>query len=79
MDYDFHTQQGNEAFQAFLAAPVLQWVKPATLVDTNWADRNGDGRDDYPDSLLDFAWVAGPAKEWTAEAVVVVQRRRLSR
>ena len=73
MDYDFHAQQGNEAFQVFLAAPVLKWVKPAKLVDTNWADRDRNGQDDYPDSLLDFAWVAGPAKEWTAEAVVVVR------
>jgi endonuclease/exonuclease/phosphatase family metal-dependent hydrolase len=73
MDYDFHTQQGNEAFKVFVAAPILKWVKPAKLVDTNWADSDRDGKDDYPDSLLDFAWVAGPAREWTAEAVVVVR------
>jgi endonuclease/exonuclease/phosphatase family metal-dependent hydrolase len=73
MDYDFHTQQGNEASQVFVTTPVLQWVKPAKLVDTNWADRNGDAQDDYPDSLLDYAWVAGPAKDWNAEAVVVVR------
>jgi endonuclease/exonuclease/phosphatase family metal-dependent hydrolase len=73
MDYCIRTQQGNEAFQVFVAAPILKWVKPATLEDTNWSDSNRDGQDDYPDSLLDFAWVAGPAKNWTPEAVVVVR------
>jgi hypothetical protein len=73
MDYDFQSKQGNDAFRAFLAAPVLQWVQPTPLIDTNWADRDGDRIDDYPDSLLDFAWVAGSAKQWQPEAVVVVR------
>jgi endonuclease/exonuclease/phosphatase family metal-dependent hydrolase len=73
MDYDFQSKQGNDAFRAFLAAPVLQWVQPKPLIDTNWADRDGDRIDDYPDSLLDFAWVAGSAKQWKPEAVVVVR------
>jgi hypothetical protein len=73
MDYDFQTQKGNEAFQVFLAAPNLQWVKPAELIDTNWADPDGDGKDNFPDSVLDFAWVAGSAKQWMPEAVVVVR------
>lgn len=73
MDYDFHRRQGNEAFQVFTAAPELKWIKPEPLIDSNWADRNGDGQDDYPDSLLDFTWVGGPAKDWKAESVVVVR------
>jgi len=73
MDYDFHTGEGNEAFRVFTQAPDLRWVRPEKLIDTNWADRNGDGRDDYPDSMLDFAWLGGPATKWNAEATVIVR------
>ena len=38
-----------------------KWIKPEPLVDTNWADHDGDGDDDYPDSMLDFIFVAGAA------------------
>jgi hypothetical protein len=71
-DYDFHTQNGNEAFKAFMRDGIFEWVKPETLIDTNWADFNHDGNDDFPDSRLDLAFVAGPAKEWGMQCEVVV-------
>lgn len=37
-DYDFPTEKGNAAFDEFLADDTWLWVKPAELVDTNWAD-----------------------------------------
>ncbi len=48
-------------------------LKPAELVDTNWADLDGDGKDNYPDSMLDFAFVAGPAKNWKPLCQVIVR------
>lgn len=67
-DYSFVKHEGNSGFSAMLRDNVWMWVKPEEWIDTNWADggrgRSGDGIDDYPDSMLDFAFVAGPAREW---------------
>ncbi len=66
-DYDFKTQQGNEGYQAMLEGNIWQWLKPDPLIDSNWSDdRNIKDRrvDRYPDSILDFVWVANGAKDW---------------
>lgn len=73
MDYAFASGRGNDAFVEMLRDNVWKWVKPDPLIDTNWADRNGDGVDDYPDSMLDFVFVSGPAQEWDLTAEVIVQ------
>ncbi len=75
-DYDFRTGQGNEGFKAMLNGGVWQWLKPDPLVDSNWSDdRNIKDRrvDRYPDSLLDFVFVANQAKEWQGEVDVIVR------
>ncbi|MEM6468066.1 MAG: endonuclease/exonuclease/phosphatase family protein [Planctomycetota bacterium] len=68
-DYSFISRSGNPAFAAMMRDNVWQWVQPEEWIDTNWADggrgRTGDGIDDYPDSMLDFAFVAGPARDWS--------------
>ncbi len=43
------------------------------MVDTNWADRNSDGKDDYPDSMLDFSFAAGAAKQWELKSDIIVR------
>ena len=43
------------------------------LQDTNWYDGDGDGQDDYPDSFLDFLFLAGPARQWDAKSTVIVR------
>lgn len=73
LDYLIATDQGNEAFNEMLRDNVYQWVRPKTLVDTNWADDNNDGIDDYPNDILDFAFVAGPAKDWHPTSVIIVE------
>jgi hypothetical protein len=73
MDFDFRTQRGNDAFPEMIRDNIWTWVQPKQLVDTNWSDRNKDGGDDYPDSMLDFAFVAGAAKTWSPECEVVVR------
>lgn len=72
-DFNFGPRRGNRAFAAFLKAGVWKWIEPAQLVDTNWADNNKDGIDDYPDSCLDFAFQTGLPSEWTVESSVLVR------
>jgi len=72
-DYDFPTKSGNEAFRAFLADGVWKWNEPRELIDSNWDDRDKDGKDNYPDSLLDMVFTAGPAKDWAIEVNVIVR------
>ena len=58
------------------AAPGGGWVQPVPLVDTNWADRRpraAQRRDKFPDSILDFFFVAKEAKDWTASSRILVQ------
>ena len=66
-DFDFHAEpmrEGlNESGKAMLGDnSPWRWVVPEKLVDSNWSDRNNDGVDDYPDSLLDFALLSWPSE-----------------
>ena len=72
-DYNFATQAGNAAFTEFLSDGTWKWVRPEPLIDTNWADHDGNGSDDYPNSMLDFVFVAGAARGWEATCSVVVR------
>ena len=71
-DYVFETDSGNQAFVEFMRDNVWKWIKPGEMIDTNWYDEAGDGEDDYPGSMLDFAFVAGAAKElsWKFDVLV---------
>jgi endonuclease/exonuclease/phosphatase family metal-dependent hydrolase len=71
-DYDFHTKKGNAGFDAFLADGVWKWIQPKPMIDSNWSD-DGNGNDHYPDSLLDFNFVAGAAKDWHALCRVIIR------
>lgn len=73
-DYNFETEKGNAGFDEFTRDGIWKWVKPDALIDSNWADHDGDGEDDYPGSILDFAFVARGAKEWKARSRVIVHR-----
>ncbi len=75
-DYDFKTAQGNPGYQAMVADSVWQWLKPDPLIDSNWSDDRSvrDRRvDRYPDSILDFIWVANAAKNWKGDSDVIVR------
>ncbi len=72
-DYVFATQAGNAAFDRFMLDGVFRWVKPEPLEDSNWFDGDGDGKDDFPGSILDFCFVAGEAKLWNATSRVIVR------
>ncbi|MFT7631590.1 MAG: endonuclease/exonuclease/phosphatase family metal-dependent hydrolase, partial [Mariniblastus sp.] len=74
-DYVFSTRKGNEGFVNMMRDNIWKWIEPETLIDTNWYDnpREPDGIDDYPGSMLDFAFVAGPAKNWKATCKIIVR------
>jgi hypothetical protein len=75
-DFDFHTQKGNAGFEAMMDGTVWVWLKPNPLIDTNWSDDRQikDRRvDRYPDSILDFVFVANSAKDWNGRSSVVVR------
>lgn len=75
-DFDFRTQKGNAGFDAMMEGNVWTWLKPDPLIDSNWSDDRQitDRRvDRYPDSILDFVFVANGAKGWHGKSVVVVR------
>jgi hypothetical protein len=73
-DYVFETEKGNPAFANMLRDNIWKWVKPEEMIDTNWYDQmNPDGIDDYPGSMLDFAFVANAAKAWKLTCRVIVR------
>ncbi len=71
-DYVFATKQGNSAFDEFLRDNIWKWIEPIEMIDSNWYDADGDRVDDYPGSLLDFVFVAGPARDldWKCDVIV---------
>ena len=72
MDYSFVTRTGNDTFAEMLRDNVWKWIEPEVMIDTNWSDSDGDGVDNYPDSMLDFAFVSGPVKTWSPTCRVLV-------
>jgi endonuclease/exonuclease/phosphatase family metal-dependent hydrolase len=73
-DYVFETQRGNPAFLNMLRDNIWKWVKPEKMIDTNWYDQiTPDGKDDYPGSMLDFAFVANAAKKWKMACRIIVR------
>jgi len=75
-DYEFKTAKGNAAFDAMLEEGTWTWIKPDPLVDSNWSEdrrRLGPGVDSYPDSILDFVFVANAAKAWRGTSDVIVR------
>ena len=72
-DYVFATKKGNPALKKMLRDNIWEWVQPEEMIDTNWYDELGDGEDDYPGSMLDFAFVANAAKTWKKTCRVIVR------
>jgi hypothetical protein len=72
-DYDFHTQSGNRSFEMFTRRNTWNWITPEKLIDGHWADRDGNGVDDYPNSCIDFAFTAGLPHHWSIASEVIVR------
>lgn len=74
-DYDFagssEDHRGNEAFRLFTYQDEITWVRPRRLADTNYSER--DGRETYPDSVLDFVFVSGVPDPWRVASEIIVR------
>ena len=70
-DYVFTDKRGNQSFADFMQDGIWKWIQPEEWVDSNWYDGDKDGKDDYPGSMLDFAFVAGPAKDWKCQCRII--------
>lgn len=73
MDYDFRTRKGNAAFDIMQKDGRWKWIEPKELIDSNWADSKRDGKDDYPESLLDFVFVNQAAQKLQISCEVIVR------
>ena len=69
--FQLHHDAGKRSVRQMVEGDVWKLVKPTPLVDTQWSDDNG--KDRYPDSMLDFAFVSGPAKTWNPQCRVIVR------
>ena len=72
-DFDIPTKRGNRAWENFFRDGVWQLAEPAEWIDTNWDDRDGDGKDNYPDSTLDFAAYRSVTTSLKADCQIVVR------
>ena len=73
MDFSFKTQKGNDALPEMLRDNIWLWVQPAEWIDTQWSHNDNTGKDRNPNSMLDFAFVSGPAKDWNPWCQVIVR------
>jgi endonuclease/exonuclease/phosphatase family metal-dependent hydrolase len=73
-DFEFHSRRGNRGYDAMVDGGVWHWLEPHPLVDSNWAGDRDDPRiDRFPDSILDFVFVANAAKGWRGASTVIVR------
>ena len=70
-DYSLKKRAGNRSFNEFMKDGVWRWVEPNPMIDTQWSDTRG--KDRFPDSMLDFVFVANGAKEFDIDCKVVVR------
>ncbi len=70
-DYSFKRKAGNASFSEFMKDGVWHWVKPNPMIDSNFSDSDGDGIDNYPDSMLDFVFLANGASTFKCRCSIV--------
>lgn len=71
LDYRIDMDKGNDGYDELFKDNIAQWIKPSNPIDTNWSDRNRDDKDDYPKTILDFAFVANEAKNWGGSSKII--------
>lgn len=73
-DFNFdvtpYTKQGNRAFDLFMQDGMFRWVVPG-CVDTNTCPLTGTGCTARFNSILDFVFLAGPARQWSATSEIL--------
>lgn len=65
-NFDWHVPDGegdhDAGYDAMIAGEVFHWIRPQRMLRTHCSDYN---------SILDFVFVAGPARDWSAESLIL--------
>ncbi len=64
-DYNLPSGPGNRAMMNFLTNNTFKWIQPSSLIKTQCSNRYN--------SILDFVFVSGAAKEWEAKSEILVR------
>lgn len=67
-DWDITTEAHDLGYDLMVTSDVWEWIKPATLVTTQCS-----GDPCAFNSVLDFIFAAGPAKDWPATSEIIVR------
>jgi endonuclease/exonuclease/phosphatase family metal-dependent hydrolase len=62
LDWNVETGQHDRGYDELTADGVFEWVRPATLIETQCSGF---------DSVLDFVFVGGAARDWTASSEIL--------
>ncbi len=73
-DFDPRTGRGNRAFDIFTQGSDVKWVAPRCVATGN-CPRTGTQCDPDYNSILDFVFLAGPAKAWDGESQILFRER----
>lgn len=75
-DYNFdvtpYTKRGNAAFEIFMEDGMFRWVVPPCVTDDS-CPLTGTGCHPHFNSILDFVFLAGPARHWSAISEILFQ------
>lgn len=75
-DYNFdvspQTKQGNDAFNIFTEGDTFTWIEPQCLA-SGTCPPTGTQCDPRFDSILDFVFLSGAAKQWQGESQILFQ------
>lgn len=75
-DYNFdvtpYTMRGNAAFEIFMEDGMFRWVVPPCITDDS-CPLTGTGCHPHFNSILDFVFLAGPARHWSANSEILFQ------
>jgi hypothetical protein len=71
-DFDVPSGPGNSAFNLLMQGNVFQWIRPSTLVATQYSDNDDDDENDH-NSVLDFVFVAKLPTSWQLTSEILVK------
>jgi len=73
-DFDPKTGRGNRAFEIFTQGRDVHWVIPRCVAAGN-CPGTGTQCDPKYNSILDFVFLAGPAKDWDGRSEILFRER----
>lgn len=73
-DFDIHDKDGNRAYDYFMESAIFRWIEPPCLAQGSCPSTGTGCNDDYS-SVLDFVFLAGAAKTWTATSEILFKSK----